>query len=297
MQKQEKLKIFYKSEQTVERMASDNSFGYPTLSPSAKKPRLVVEDYLSSIYSDRIEIMSDWEPISKKDFYLVHDMKHVNGILECRSLNGFGNKSKEIADSLYYTSGSFVRAAIYAYINKCITMSPTSGFHHAGYSSSEGFCTFNGLMIAAVKLRTEINVKNIGIIDYDAHWGNGTDDIINKLGIDYVQHVSLGKAAFKINRKALTGEEWVNRIEDDLNKNIANSDIILYQSGADPHINDPYGGLLTTEQMYKRDCIVFDFAKKHNIPIVWNLAGGYQEPIEKVLELHMNTLKACVGAM
>ena len=90
MRKQEKLKIFYRTEQTVETMASDNSFGYPSLSPSAKKPRLVVEDYLSSIYSDRIEIVSDWEPINKKDFYLVHDMNHVNGILECKNLNGFG---------------------------------------------------------------------------------------------------------------------------------------------------------------------------------------------------------------
>lgn len=294
MRNQSKLKIFYREEQTVEKMATDNLFGYPSLSPSAKKPRLVVEDYLSSIYSDKIEIVKDWEPINKKDFYLVHDIKHVNGVLECRELNGFGNKSKEIADSLYYTSGSFVRASMYAYTNKCVTMSPTSGFHHAGYSSSEGFCTFNGLMIAAVKLRTELNVKNIAIIDYDAHWGNGTDDIITKIGIDYIEHISLGRAAFKINRKTITGEEWVNNIENDLHKNAINSDIILYQSGADPHINDPYGGLLTTEQMYKRDCIVFEFAKKHNKPIVWNLAGGYQEPIEKVLELHMNTLKACV---
>ncbi|MCK5133954.1 MAG: hypothetical protein KAR40_17620 [Candidatus Sabulitectum sp.] len=26
---------------------------------------------------------------------------------------------------------------------------PVSGFHHAGWNSAEGFCTFNGLVIAA----------------------------------------------------------------------------------------------------------------------------------------------------
>ena len=68
----------------------------------------------------------------------------------------------------------------------------------------------------------------------------------------------------------------------------------MYQAGADPHVNDPLGGDLTTEQMLERDRIVFKFAKNNNIPIVWNLAGGYQKDFSKVLEIHENTLKACI---
>ena len=66
-------------------------------------------------------------------------------------------------------------------------------------------------------------------------------------------------------------------------------DIIFYQAGADPHINDPLGGSLTTEQMRKRDELVFKTFSKLGIPVVWNLAGGYQDPIEKVLALHKTT--------
>mgnify|MGYP003488725140 FL=1 len=288
----QKLQIFYREEQTVKHNPTPDNFNYPVFSPSAGKPKLVVEDYLSSGLAEYVCLNDQWEPLTRQDIYLSHRKSHVDNILDCKTINGFGNKSKEVSDSLPFTNGSFVRASFYAYENKTNTMSPTSGFHHSGYSSSEGFCTFNGLMIAAIKLKKETNICKIGIVDYDAHWGNGTDNIINVLGIDYISHISLGKAANLIHRKKLGSNEWVKNIKTDLEKNISDCELIMYQAGADPHINDPYGQLLTTEQMFERDMIVFQFAKDHNIPIVWNLAGGYQEPIQKVLDLHMNTLIA-----
>jgi acetoin utilization deacetylase AcuC-like enzyme len=72
-------------------------------------------------------------------------------------------------------------------------------------------------------------------------------------------------------------------------------DILFYQAGADAHIDDPLGGLLTTAQMKARDRLVFNFAKDNNIPLVWNLAGGYQDPVAKVVQLHMNTLEECIA--
>jgi hypothetical protein len=46
--------------------------------------------------------------------------------------------------------------------------------------------------------------------------------------------------------------------------------------------------------MIKRDRIVFDAARTSATPLAWNLAGGYQEPLAKVIELHVNTMKECV---
>ncbi len=73
-------------------------------------------------------------------------------------------------------------------------------------------------------------------------------------------------------------------------------DVILYQAGADVHLDDPLGGVLTTEQMIERDQIVFEAARAREIPIAWNLAGGYQSPLSKVVELHVNTMRECVRA-
>ena len=77
---------------------------------------------------------------------------------------------------------------------------------------------------------------------------------------------------------------------------LSDFDLILYQAGADVHVDDPLGGVLTTEQMILRDRIVFEAARLHSIPLAWNLAGGYQDPIECVLALHLNTMRACVDA-
>ncbi|OZB47637.1 MAG: hypothetical protein B7X60_05745 [Polynucleobacter sp. 39-45-136] len=73
-------------------------------------------------------------------------------------------------------------------------------------------------------------------------------------------------------------------------------DVILYQAGADPHINDPLGSWLTTAQLFERDLLVFQAAAELGIPVAWNLAGGYQTPLRRVLEIHDNTMRACAGA-
>jgi hypothetical protein len=64
-------------------------------------------------------------------------------------------------------------------------------------------------------------------------------------------------------------------------------------------VKDPLGGWMTTQQLVRRDQIVFATAKELRLPVAWNLAGGYQRDaaggIEPVLEIHRNTMKACVS--
>jgi acetoin utilization deacetylase AcuC-like enzyme len=132
-------------------------------------------------------------------------------------------------------------------------MSPTSGFHHAEYDKAEGFCTFNGLMVTAMLLKQNEKVKKIAIIDFDAHYGNGATEIIKHLQIDWVINYSFGyfADAFKAANENKF-DQWLQELENGkLKKIINNADIVLYQAGADPHVNDPYGGYLTTEQMRK----------------------------------------------
>jgi acetoin utilization deacetylase AcuC-like enzyme len=79
-------------------------------------------------------------------------------------------------------------------------------------------------------------------------------------------------------------------------RDFAGYDLLIYQAGADPHIDDPLGGFLTTAELAERDRIVFSVAREIGIPVVWNLAGGYQQPLARVLEIHRNTMAACVAA-
>ena len=174
--------------------------------------------------------------------------------------------------------------------------SPTSGFHHAGYANAEGFCTFNGLMVTAVLMHQAGRAARVGIIDCDRHYGNGTDQIIRKLGIDWVEHHTMG-AHFHGRSDAANGAfaRWLDRAIDACQ----GCDLVIYQAGADPHVDDPLGGVLTTEQMAARDRAVFERLGRR--PLVWNLAGGYQvlpgehlsdaQRMEPVLALHRETAR------
>jgi len=260
-------------------------------SPSAAKPVKVVDSWLKQFPIEVIEPA----PVTVDELLRAHDQNFVEGILSCKEENGFGNKSPEVAASLVYTSGAMLSGARHALKTGLVAAAPCSGFHHAGPRRSEGYCTFNGLMVTAMALLQE-GVKKVGILDFDMHYGNGTDDIIREKNLQHViRHLTAGAHFTEANQVP----EFFRMLPLFIG-GFAGCDVILYQAGADPHINDPYGGWMTTEEMRIRDAMVFDGFKALKIPVVWNLAGGYQTErdgsIPKVLEIHDNTMRECVRA-
>jgi len=264
------IPIFY----TPEMVADSESF-----SPSAGKPALAVESWRE--LNIPITIIAP-PAVTTEQLSLAHDADYVEGVLNCTKPNGFGNKSKAVAAALPFTSGAMVSAAREAISNGLVAVAPVSGFHHAGYFDGGGYCTFNGLMVTAMMLNCKV-----GILDFDQHYGNGTDDIIRHFQLD-VPHYTAGGHYHRSSQV----EEFLERIPE-LMSRFSDCNVLLYQAGADPHINDPLGGWLTTEQMAMRDKIVFETAKQMKLPVAWNLAGGYQEDIRKVLDIHDNTMKVC----
>ena len=262
-------------------MAAEND----SFSPSAAKPRAAVESWRKLDIPLNVMVP---EPASVQDLARAHLPAFVDAVLACRSDNGFGNRSKAVAASLPYTSGAMLSAAREALRNGRVAVAPCSGFHHAGYANAGGFCTFNGLMVTAMALHASGEVKRVGILDFDQHYGDGTDNIIDRLRIDWVRHYSAGEH-YGLPDDAT---RFLSSIPG-LVAGMKGCDVILYQAGADPHINDPLGGWLTTAQLFERDLLVFQAAAGLGIPVAWNLAGGYQTPLRRVLEIHDNTMRAC----
>jgi acetoin utilization deacetylase AcuC-like enzyme len=257
-----------------------------SFSPSAAKPGPVVSSWQQ--LGVPIDVIAP-TPVTQEQLALSHDPQFVREILCGERKNGFGNCSMEVARSLPYTSGSLLSAARAALENG-VAVSPSSGFHHAGYDRALGFCTFNGLMVTAAVLHKERRVRRVGILDFDMHYGNGSDEIIERLGIDWVTHFTAGKDY----DSPAQAREFLSSV-DAIVQTMQDCELILYQAGADPHIQDPLGGWLTTEQLHERDQRVFAAVHKLGIPIAWNLAGGYQQPLRRVLDIHDNTMRACAA--
>ena len=280
-----KIPVFFRDEQV----------SYPKVySPSPRKPGEVITDW-SDKFPQSIDIQS-FEPVSRQDIYRAHDITFANNILDGKTRNGFGTNDKDVAESLPYTSGSFYAACVEALKNGKVACSPTSGFHHAEYDSAEGFCTFNGLMIAARRLQKEQEGLKIAVLDLDEHYGNGTDNIINRFNLQStVQHWTLGSSNVSERNAQWFVTDGVKAIIKEMHKNGAK--VLMYQAGADCHINDPLGGRFTDEQLRQRDRVVFETCKALGLPVAWNLAGGYQKgsdgSIEKVLRIHRATMEEC----
>ncbi len=271
------IPVFY----TPKMVAAIESF-----SPSSSKPKYVMQSWRRlGVPISVLEPM----PVTMAQLCLAHDRQYVDDLLNCLIPNGFGNNSPEVAASLPWTSGAMLSAARKAVSNGLVAVAPCSGFHHACHDHGGGYCSFNGLLVACCVLLHEGKAAHIGILDLDHHYGDGTDDIIKVLGLEHaVLHFSAGARWHKPNQA-----KSFLKILPSLVEEFAACDVMLFQAGVDPHINDELGGWLTSPQLAERDKIVFSTARRINLPVAWTLAGGYQTPLRKVLSLHDNTMVAC----
>jgi len=260
------------------------------------------------------------EPVTREDLLRVHTAAYIDAVRsgEPRTLAESQKFpwSPDLYASVLLTGGAAFAAAGEALTNG-ISAAIVSGFHHACADHGEGFCTFNGLIVALEKLRAEGRIGRAAILDLDLHYGNGTAtlaaerpwiravsiygneywantayrDVTTRRHADGENHVSFAIPA------AADGAKMSQLLDAHLPELLRDGppDLLLYQAGADPLRDDPYSPLeLTAEDLYARDKAVFAFAKNHRIPIAWVLAGGYTPDTRKVVQVHVNTFRAAL---
>ena len=108
----------------------------------------------------------------------VHDPEYVAEVIEARvprekeRRTGFPI-TPEVARRAQVVPGGTWLAAMLA-LEHGFAANTAGGSHHALANSGAGFCVFNDLAIAAVRLVEERTVGRILIVDCDVHQGDGT---------------------------------------------------------------------------------------------------------------------------
>ena len=110
-------------------------------SPSAAKPAAVMAAWRGQWPG---LVVRPSTPVGVAELCRAHQRGYVEDVLALRRANGFGTVSREVADSLPYTSGALLTAARWALAEGGAVAAPVSGFHHARWDAPAGFCTFNG---------------------------------------------------------------------------------------------------------------------------------------------------------
>ena len=242
---------------------------------------------------------SAFAPFTDDDFAIAHDPGFVQGVFSMRLSNGFGTRDESVNNALRYSSASLWAATDHVLGPEVsgprrIACSATQGFHHSGYDFAGGYCTFNGLVIAARKaMRQYPDIGRVLIIDGDGHYGNGTDDIIRRGNLTTIINITrpdIGPGGDGGPHSSFTATDWLEWTADLITTH--RPGLILFQSGGDAWSADPYGaGYLSREALHFRDAGVFTAAMTAGIPLVWNLAGGYADPMQRTIDIHLETLR------
>jgi acetoin utilization deacetylase AcuC-like enzyme len=147
-------------------------------------------------------------------------------------------------------------------------------------------------------------IKTAMVVDTDVHHGNGTAAIFEK--DDTVFTLSIHQERNYPSRKPPSNIDLnlPDRIGDDEYLSILGEgmfrafdqfqpDIIFYVGGADPYREDQLGGLaLTLDGLRERDRMVFQHARRQNVPVAITLAGGYARNVADTVRIHVNTIVA-----
>jgi acetoin utilization deacetylase AcuC-like enzyme len=238
----------------------------------------------------------------------VHDADYLhrlyNGLLTPREqrVSGFVHSPLLIERELVIMEGTRL-AAEYAYKNKSIGFNVAGGTHHAFTNRAEGFCLLNDQAIAAQWLLNETEVKCILIIDLDVHQGNGTAEIFQNRPEVFTFSMH-GKNNYPLQKEisdldiplddGCDDATFLKLLVDSLSKieKVFTPDFIFYQCGVDILATDALGKLGVTQQgCMERDRMVFEFAKKLDVPVVCSMGGGYSKDIRHIVDAHVNTYR------
>lgn len=174
-----------------------------------------------------------------------------------------------------------------------------SGFHHARAAHGAGFCTLNGLAIAAGEA-LRAGARQVVIVDLDAHAGGGTYSMVNTW--PNLLHYDVHTASFDSyvsrephRRVAITeSADYIPTVQvllDTLGALVQPGDLLLYNAGMDVYEGCAIGGLHGIDEavITQREELVDAWARSHNLAVAGCLAGGYQGsryPEELLIQLH-----------
>jgi acetoin utilization deacetylase AcuC-like enzyme len=255
--------------------------------------------------------MHDAPRVAHDDLLRVHTADYVDrfsgGRLSDDELRRIGFPwSPALVERSYRAVGGTCAAARHA-IERGLAMNLAGGTHHAFPDHGEGFCVFNDVAVAVRALQAERRIERAAIVDLDVHQGNGTHAIFagDAAVFTFSMHGSRNYPFHKVPgcldielRDGTEDDEYLSLLADALPRVLSASspDIVIYLAGADPHESDRLGRLrLSFAGLGQRDEMVLRQCREVGIPVVLVIAGGYGDPIDNSVAVHVQTVRIAAG--
>ena len=180
--------------------------------------------------------------------------------------------------------------------------------HHASHDKSQGFCLVNNIAVCA-HYATTLGLKKVFIFDFDAHHGNGTQEIFYHRKDVFYCSIHTAEAypktgaidetgindgvGYNLNLvvpKNINTEDYLDIFSSKVKSTIAeyDPDLILVSAGFDGLESDPMTIMNLTPKCYGE---MVRTLVKFNVPVCMVLEGGYNVP-----DLH-KCYAICIGEL
>ena len=194
-----------------------------------------------------------------------------------------------MADHARRGAGAAVRVAELALRgDKAFSLMRPPG-HHATRESIMGFCYLNSVAIAALHAQAALGSRRVAVWDFDAHHGNGTEDILRgKEGMFYASvhqypgYPGTGTESFDNVRNdpvapGTAAEKHLAALEQNWAAVLAfRPDLILISAGFDAYAGDPLTDLRLRPKEF---AALGEWCHRAPCPVAAILEGGYSREL------------------
>jgi acetoin utilization deacetylase AcuC-like enzyme len=182
------------------------------------------------------------------------------------------------------------------------------GSHHALATTGAGYCVFNDLAVAAIRLAAEGAARRILIVDVDVHQGDGTAALtaghpeIATYSIHAEKNFPARKARSTCDVALPDGvgdADYLATLAETLEPLLDETrpDLILYQGGVDPYQGDRLGRLaLSDAGLAARDRLVAALAIARGVPMASAVGGGYGDDVMAIARRHVAVIERLAAA-
>lgn len=243
------------------------------------------------------------EPMPRRWIEAVHDPDYVAQVLsasvprEKERRIGFP-VTRAVAERAQAVPGGTWAAAKLA-LDHRFAANTAGGSHHALGDTGAGYCVFNDLAIAAVRLIEEGDATSVIVVDCDVHQGDGTAALLaGRPGIaTYSIHaeknfpVRKARSTLDVGLPDGIGDDaYIERLEQTLVPllDACRPDLILYQAGVDPFADDRLGRLsLTLDGLVRRERLIARLAVERSVSLASTVGGGYGDDDLAIARRHV----------
>ena len=239
------------------------------------------------------------QPAKERNLLRAHSRDHVEQIRTAvRDFDVDTPAYPRIFDHAILSAGAAIETALAGvHGERAFSLMRPPG-HHATRDHAMGFCYFSNIAIAALAA-LDSGVERVAIWDFDAHHGNGTEDVVahNPRLVfasihQFPAYPGTGARSFaNIDNYPVAPDtpraEHVNAIERALQKLLLSKpELLLVSAGFDAYSGDP----LTEMTLETEDFATFGkWLAEIDVPAAGILEGGYSDDLPDLIDVFLTT--------